>query len=312
MPAFITSMVLGGRIPWQLVLRFHWPKLLLVASIAAAVVTVDRGLGYAIRMSPTPFQIAGVAIAILLGFRNSAGYDRWWEGRKLWGGIVNASRALARQTATLPVANEGERDALKAAQRQLLERQLAWLAALRHRLRGQDPLPELRERLSPEDFERVATRRNQATGLLELNGEALVELSRRGWLTEERLAAMDRTLTELVSLQGGCERIKGTPLPAAYGYFTAKFVDAYSYALPLGLVEHLGVATVFAVLALAFMFLVLSTIGRLLEDPFTEFANALPLDAICRTIEIDLRQTLGDAPPDPIQPRPFYDVQVLH
>jgi ion channel-forming bestrophin family protein len=135
-------------------------------------------------------------------------------------------------------------------------------------------------------------------------GARLARAANEGLLTEERLRTVDQTLTELTALQGGCERIKSTPIPLAYGFFTRAFVRVYSCALPFGLVEHMGFATVLVVVALAFVFLVLETIGRLLEDPFTLSPNGLPLSAICRNIEINLRQQLGETDlPSPLQPQ---------
>ena len=109
----------------------------------------------------------------------------------------------------------------------------------------------------------------------------------------------DATLTELTALQGGCERIKRTPIPLAYRFFAQTFVRAFVLLLPFALVEQLGVFTIVASLLVAFVFLVLDRIGDIIQDPFTTNYNGLPLAAICRTIEVDLRRQLGetDVPP---------------
>jgi putative membrane protein len=122
-------------------------------------------------------------------------------------------------------------------------------------------------------------------------------------MSEERLARLDSTLTELANHQGGCERIRNTPLPVAYRFFTRAFVRGYCLLLPFGLLDTLGVATIFVVAAMAFVFLVVETVGGLLQDPFTRGVYGLPLSAMSRTIEIDLRSALGERDlPAPLAP----------
>lgn len=280
-------MVLADTVPWSNVLRLHRNMLLGVVAIGLAVALFDRVSGVAMPFSPVPFQIVGVALAILLGFRNNAAYDRWWEGRKIWGGIVNASRAFARQALTLI-------DAPPEVHRALVLRHVAWVEALRAQLRDEPVLDQIRGYLSEEDVAALADQRNVASALVHLQGRAVAGLARDGRLTEERLLAIDRTLTELHALQGMCERIKSTPLPTAYRFFTRQFVRGYCLMLPVGLVENHGLFTAVIVVLVSFVFLIAETIGRLLEDPFTTGIYGLPLRAIARNVEIDLRQRLGD------------------
>ncbi|HLM48694.1 MAG TPA: bestrophin family ion channel, partial [Myxococcaceae bacterium] len=90
-------MVIGEKLPWGFILRLHAPWLALMALVTAVAWGARELFGVRLHFTPAPFQIAGVALAIFLGFRNNSSYDRWWEGRKLWGGIVNQSRSLGRQ-----------------------------------------------------------------------------------------------------------------------------------------------------------------------------------------------------------------------
>jgi ion channel-forming bestrophin family protein len=293
-------MVIGTRLPWWNVIKMHAPILGVVAALAIAVSTVERVYGLRPPSAPLPFSVAGFALAIFLAFRNSASYERWWEGRKLWGGIVNASRALARQTITFVGGDEAVAAELR---RDVIYRHLAYVNALRCQLRAEDPLPALAPFLDDAERAALVGQKNVAAALLHANGARIADAAGRGALSEERLAAIDRSLVEIVNMQGGCERIKSTPLPAAYGFFTRTFVRVYCLVLPFGLVEHMGYATVLVVTALSFVLLVLETIGRLLEDPFTLAPNGLPLSAICRNIEINLRQQLGEADvPPALQP----------
>jgi putative membrane protein len=299
-------MVLSDTIPWRNVLRMHRPMLLSVLGIAVGLSLVDRLLSLELPFTPVPFQIVGVAIAFFLGFRNNAAYDRWWEGRKIWGGIVNASRAFARQALTLI-------DAPPEVHRTLVLRHVAWVEALRCQLRDQPALDAVRGYLSAEDQAALAGQKNVASALVHLQGAHVAALAREGRLSEERLVAVDRTLTELHALQGMCERIKSTPLPTAYRFFTRQFVRGYCLTLPVGLVENHGLVTVVVVLLVALVFLIAETIGRLLEEPFTTVSvYGLPLQTIARNIEIDLRQRLGDTDlPPPIAPERRADLDVL-
>jgi putative membrane protein len=275
-------MVVADHVPWRAVLRMHAWMLLTVAAITAALVVLDR-TGVARLSTPaTPFQIVGVALAILIGFRNSASYDRWWEARKLWGGIINHSRTFARQVVGY-VEPEFARP--------VVLRQVAWTHALAAQLRGAPALDAARPWLDAADAEALASARNVPNAILVLQARTLSRLG----LAEDRLARIDATLAELSNQQGGCERIRNTPLPVAYRFFTRAFVRGYCILLPFGLLESLGAATMIAVLVMAFIFLVVEAVGGLLQDPFGKGPYGLPLSAMSRTVEIDLRQSIGDA-----------------
>lgn len=305
-------MVIGEKLPWKLVFRLHAPWLLVTAAMTVATWVATRQFGLKVPFTPTPFQIAGVALAIFLGFRNNSAYDRWWEGRKLWGGIVNHSRAFGRQVLTMVVAAPEEQGELEAFRKRVLYRHMAWLQAVKQQLRALEVLEALKPFLAADELAQAGAQKNVAAWLIHRQGQELAEAARRGWLTDYRWEMIDRTLTELISLQGGCERIKSTPIPTAYRVFTHRFTRAYISFLPLGLLEHIQLAALPVLLALSLAFLVLETLGRLLEDPFTLSPNSLALNAICRTIEINLRQQLGETElPSPVTPELVANVPVL-
>jgi putative membrane protein len=273
-------MVVADHVPWRVVFLMHAGTLSAVTAVTGVLVVL-RAFEVRVSTPATPFQIVGVALAILIGFRNSAAYDRWWEARKLWGGIINGNRILARQVVS---ATEAERA------RPLVLRQVGWTCALAAQLRGEPALDAARPWLSEEDAAGLAAARNVPNAILLLQGRSLARLG----LPEERLARMDTTLAELSNQQGGCERIRNTPLPVAYRFFTRSFVRGYCLLLPFGLLESFGAATLVAVLIMAFVFLVVETVGGLLQDPFGNGPYGLPLSTMSRTVEIDLRQSLGD------------------
>ena len=305
-------MVIGDKLPWKVIFRLHAPWLLATAAMTGLAWVLTRVLTLKMPVTPVPFQIAGVALAIFLGFRNNSAYDRWWEARKLWGGIVNHSRVFGRQVLTLLVAPEADRAALAAFQQRMIYRHLAWLQALKQQLRGADVLTAVAPFLSEEERAAAPAQKNLAAWLSHLAGVDLAEAARRGWLTEFRLEMIDRTVTELLSMEGGCERIKSTPIPTAYRVFTHHFTRVYITILPLGLLEHVELAALPVLLGLSLAFLVLETLGRIMEDPFTLSPNALSLNAICRNIEINLRQQLGETTlPEPVATELVGKVPVL-
>ncbi len=293
-------MVIGDKIPWMPVLRLHLRMLLLVLFVASAVAVVHLVFAVKITIAPLPFSVVGVALSIFLAFRNNAAYDRYWEGRKLWGGLVNASRSFGRQVTTLLVAPPGEAAEARALQQALLYRQMAYVNALRALLRGDEVTGEQAPLLAEPERVAVAALENPPLAILQRHARDLATAAARGWLSDRRHLVIDATLTELTALQGGCERLKRTPIPAAYGFFARTFVRAFCVLLPLAMIEQLGVVTIAASLAVAFVFLVLDRIGDIIQDPFSTNFNGLPLSAICRTIEVDLRRQLGETEVPPL------------
>jgi len=285
-------MIVQDYLPWLRV----WPKLskrlwvLFFYDFSVALLYVFGGLHF-LAMSGVPVTILGSAIGVFLAFRTSSAYERWWEARILWGGLVNYSRTLVRQAVTLVrPANEATRDLPRA----LTMKQLAFVYALRCHLRGQCPFPELANVLPEAEVESLRKYRNVPAAILLKMGKDISFAYEEGALDSIRLAAMDDTLTQLANVQGACERIKNTPLPRQYDYFPRLLVTFFCLLLPLGLVEEFGLLTPVASTLVSFAFLVLESIGRDIETPFANTIHDTPMTALTRTIEIDLRQHLDD------------------
>lgn len=239
----------------------------------------------------------GTALAIFLGFRNNSAYERWWEARKLWGQLVNASRSFARQATNLigpdPAGEAGR--ASNDLAKELVYRQIAFVHALRFRLRRQDALDGLEGLIEHAELEELRRSHNPPNTLLQTQGERLGEALRRGRLEGFASRTLEVTLTDLSNVQGGCERIKNTPLPRNYLFFTRLFIVCFCVLLPLGLVESVGWWTVPLSVLLASVFSVLHHISELYEDPFENRPTDTPMTALSRTIEIDLREQLGES-----------------
>jgi putative membrane protein len=237
-----------------------------------------------------PLPLLGSAIALIVTFRNNAAYDRWWEARGLWGLITNNSRSFARGVVTLVD------DA--ALQTRLVHHQIAYVLALRCSLLRLSPWSAIESYVPRDGLGRLRTAANVPTAIQTAMGRSLARARQGGDLDSIGAAALDRTLTDLANAQGGLERIKKTPLPRQYNQFPQVFVGVYCLLLPVGLVHDLGYLTPIGSTVIGFMFLALDRIGRDLEDPFEGMLHDVPMQAITRTIEIDLLQSV-DVPTTP-------------
>lgn len=244
-----------------------------------------------------PLTIFGTALALFLGFRDNAAYARWWEGRVLWGQMINASRSLARAAlAFIDDATETGRE----IRRDIVVRQIAYVHALRTALRRQNDCPDLERLLSDDEVNLVKQRRNVPNAIHDGTGYLVAHARRSGEIDTIQQAQIEAVLVDISNAQGGMERIKNTPLPMQYRFFPALFTRVFCILLPIGLVETLGMATPVGSTMAGLMFLAILQIGEDLVDPFANSVHDVPLSAMCRTIEIDLLQALGEPAPEPL------------
>jgi putative membrane protein len=246
-----------------------------------------------------PLTLFGSALALFLGFRDSSAYQRWWEGRTLWGAMINASRSLARAANAFL---DDDRPGVIDLKRTIVLRQIAYVHALRCRLRQQDPAPDVLRLLSADEAEEGLGRQNPPNGLLDGTARRIAEAQRRGHLDTIQQAQLEQVLIDIANAQGGMERLKNTPLPSQYRFVPALFTRLFCVLLPIGLVETLGLATPVGSTVAGLMFLAILQIGDDLVDPFANDVHDVPLAAMCRTIEIDLLEAIGDSPPSPLEP----------
>ncbi len=268
-----------------------WRRLLLSLAISVVVTALhERFLrdSSILEVNMTPFQVSGLALGIFLGFRNNTSYDRFWEGRKLWGRVVNASRTLTRQILTLA------RTADPAFHKENVHRLVAYVHALRLHLRRRTDLSELAPFLSADELAALEHESNRPIAILQRLGERFRDAYDEGHIDAMHLPVLEASLTELAGVQGGCERIQTTPIPFSYNVLLHRIVAVYCLTLPFGLVATTGMLTPFVVLLVSYAFFGLDAVGDEIEDPFGEDVNDLPLGAITRTIEINIRQRIGD------------------
>ena len=283
---------------------------LLVNTLIAIVVTLTHGdlFTHKITLTTIPFTLIGLPIAIFLGFRNTAAYDRYWEGRKLWGEILLRSRNLARQCTSLlaypqPVQASSGLDDVRV---RMVYRCVAYAHALRHYLRGSSAGDDTRRFLLPAESQKMGASSNPPDYLMLRMGADLQQCLQEGRIDPCLAASIDATVSAIAGAGAACERIKSTPIPFSYTLLLHRTAYMYCFLLPFGLVDSIGFMTPLVVAIVTYTFFALDALGDEIEEPFGLEPNDLPLDAICRSLEINLRESLDDTDiPPPLVPVDF-------
>lgn len=257
-------------------------------------------VGPDMRALELPLSLFGSALALFIGFAVNAAYARWWEARQLWGQVVNASRNVARQVLTLCDPSGTGPD--EGVPRAIVRAQIAYAHVLRTALRGQ-PLPPEAARYLPADMtDALAGATNKPNAILTDIAWLVARARRLGRLDSFSQVRIETTLVDIANAQGGMERIKNTPLPSQYRFFPSLFARLFCIILPFAVVQNLGIYTPAGSALVGLMLLMAVQIGRDLMDPFANDIYDVPMTALCRTIEIDLLQMMGEPAPEKIQP----------
>lgn len=291
----------------------YWPRIfkqiggLLVTFVLLSVVALlverhGRLLRY-ITIPEMAVTVLGAALSILLAFRTNSAYARWWEARTLWGALVNNSRSIARQAISFSRSGNEERPAAKLFSRTFVYRQIAFVHALRCALRKEPPWHEIQSFLDAQGLEALKTAQSVPAAILQEMGNQLTEAAEQQTISEIELHRIDQTLSDLSNVLGACERIKNTPLPRQYDYYPELLIKVYCTVLPFIIVDEVGLLTPVITIVVGSAFLILNRIGKSLEDPFENTPYDVPMTALSRTIEINLRQALGEREvPPPVTP----------
>jgi putative membrane protein len=315
---------------FPLAAALFWTKEVLILAplwAVAIVLAYEVGEQRWIGLPALPVSILGTAVSFYLGFKGNAAYGRLWEARQIWGGIVNTSRAFAVHVRDLVRALPGEEaEGVRAVHREVVYRHLAWLNALRTVLRRKrswehnlafndhyrgvfgtlDNGPEvLARRLAPylaePELGWVMARQNQPTQLLGQQSRQISALREAGRFDEFTHLALMRLVETLYEHQGKCERLKNFPLPRQYTTANHWFVLIFIAVVPLALVPAFAgqsggqVWMVVPVsLMISWVFYLWDVVLDFSENPFEGLINDIPMDGMCRGIEIDLRELLGE------------------
>ncbi|WP_212002787.1 bestrophin family protein [Chitinophaga sp. HK235] len=228
--------------------------------------------------------LLGFVISLLLVFRTNTAYDRWWEGRRQWGTLVNSSRNLAiKIQAMLPSSNKEAREFFR-----IMIPNYAF--SLKNHLR-KTYKPEEMEAL-PGDHEPVDLSKHVPNQLASRIQHKTMELHRQGELSGDQLIILNNELQSLTEVCGACERIKSTPIPFSYSVFIKKFIFFYIMTMPFGYVFSLGYLIIPMVVFIFFVLASLELIAEEIEDPFGLDANDLPTDTICNNIRLHVGELL--------------------
>lgn len=273
-----------------------WPQLTFITATATLVTVMYEPWGLAqYTLTTIPFSLMGLALSIFLGFRNNACYDRWWEARKMWGGLINTTRSLARQTLTL-IEPGADRQAL-------IHQIIGYTYALKSHLRTEVKLDAVVSWFPQSMAAHFEQSTNVPVAILQHMGDSYRSAWKDGRIEPYHLPVLEASLTALTDIQGKCERIKNTPVPLSYTMLTHRLVAIYCLALPFGIVTEIGTLTPLVVAIISYAFLGLDSVGTQLEDPFELDPNDLPLAALARTIERNLLERIDlEDLPGPIKP----------
>ncbi|MBE9155742.1 hypothetical protein IQ265_02690 [Nodosilinea sp. LEGE 06152] len=237
--------------------------------------------------------VPSLVLGLLLVFRTNTSYERFWEGRKLWGSVVNLTRNLARQMwVAIETPQPGDYEAKMAVVRQLP----AFAIAMKLHLRGEAPDAELASLLTVDQFAKLRQMNNPPLEIAFWVADYLQTQQCRGTLNPYQLTYCLETLDDLVDALGGCERILKTPMPVAYSIHLKQLLMLYCLALPFQMVDSVGWGTPLLVGLISFAVFGIEEIGIEIENPFGHDANDLPLDAICRTMQQNIEDLISLVP----------------
>ena len=295
-------MLIEGRIPIRYIFNKVKVELVYVLIVSAVVLLLTEEFKHQIPEMPLTIPtFIGTAISILLSFKLNQSYDRWWEARKVWGALVNDSRSLVIQLQTFVAESH------QHIVRKLSLRQIAWCYCLGQSLRGLDPLGGIQEFLSPEEIVALKAHNNKALAMLQFHGMDVKTLREQGHMELFAQVQIDDTLVRLCDSQGKAERIKATVFPVTYRLFLHSIIYLFVITLSISLKNVAGYLEIPLLLLLSSAFFLLERSATHMQDPFENRPTDTAVTAIARTIEINIRQLLGERDiPAPLKPEGFY------
>lgn len=276
---------------FKLIFQFHksdtfrilFPNMLLLGALTGGLVYFESYHGITFKSSTIFHQILGFVLSMLLVFRINSAYDRWWEGRKQWGSLVNNSRNLmVKIDSILPEQNKKDKLYLK----NLL---IAFVFTLKDHLKDNKEFKEVVsfEGFSKEEFDKRTHKPNYIAGLIMKHMELL---RKQGLISEEKLLFLNAELQSLLDITGACERIKNTPIPFSYSMFLKKIIFIYVITMPIAFSIDFKYWAIPIVMFIFYAFASIELISEEVEDPFGDDANDLPTQDIAERIKNNLNE----------------------
>ncbi|QJW90325.1 hypothetical protein HNV11_13540 [Spirosoma taeanense] len=243
----------------------------------------------------------GTAISILLSFKMNQSYDRWWEARKVWGAIVNDSRSFVIQLQTFLDTDD------TAIIRKLAYRQIAWCYCLGQSLRGLNPIEGIEGLIPANDLIEIQKHTNKPLALLQLHAQDIKALRLTDTIDVFRQVQLDNTLVRFCDSMGKAERINSTIFPSTYRHFLYFIIYLFVVTLSISLRNVQMIFEIPLLLVISAAFFLIEKSAYHLQDPFRNRPSDVSVTAIARTIDINLRQLVGDQDvPEPVKPNEFY------
>lgn len=266
--------------------RTLMPVMLVLGVVVAAFCYVEMELAnLAFTSTVTMHSLLGFVISMLLVFRTNTAYERWWEGRKQWGALVNVSRNLAIRISQIVPKEE---IVLRQYFRVLIT---DYVLVLKEHLRSRSHRDEL-EKHQDLDLDAMMQKSHLPNAMAERLYEAVFKLRKDGRISEQQLITLDGMVNQFTDITGACERIRKTPIPYSYSAFIKKFIFIYVISLPFGIITDFGYATILVTVTVFYVLASLELIAEEIEDPFGTDTNDLPTDDIARTIQTNLKEIL--------------------
>ncbi|SHK65617.1 putative membrane protein [Reichenbachiella agariperforans] len=279
-------MLVRYRIPLKYFIRFAYVDAIVVLLVSIGVFFTIRKIDFPIIPINIP-AFMGTAISLLLGFKLSQSYDRWWEARKIWGAIVNDSRTLTMQL--LNYHTDGKCEITE----RMAMRQAGWSHSLGQSLRGLSPLGKLDEFISAEELARISEHSNIPLALLNEQSADLKRIFRDGKVNEYQQIQIDKTLVRLCESMGRAERIKNTVFPTTYRLFLHLFIYLFITLLAVALAEVDRLWEIPLLVLISLPFFLLEKTALYLQDPFENRPTDVSVSAIAHTIELNIKQLLS-------------------
>lgn len=257
------------------------------------IISILYNLGLPVYHTVLGGVVPSLVLGLLLVFRTNTAYERFWEGRKLWGNLVNTTRNLARQIWGIVAEPEPEDKENKKAALYLL---VAFAVTTKLHLRGESVNSELEELMQPSRYLKLKTMNNPPLEVAFWIGDYLQEQYHRNCVNTYQVNGMQELLNSMVDVLGACERILRTPIPLAYAIHLKQLLLIYCLLVPFQLVKDLNWWTGPVVALISFTLFGIEQIGIEIENPFGHDPNDLPLDTICSTMRRNIEDLMTLTP----------------
>jgi len=296
-------MLIDKRLPFSYIFFKVKYEMLIVFALGIIIhFLTEKFFTYLPAMPLTIATFLGTAISVLLSFKMSQSYDRWWEARKVWGAIVNDSRSFVLQLQAFITG-----DNAPAEIKVMAYRQIAWCYSLGQALRGLPPLENCDTFLSDTDMEALKHHSNKHLGILQLNVLQVKEIHKKGAISDYLHAQINTTCVKFSDSMGMAERINNTVFPTTYRLYLHFTIYLFVIILSVGLKNVMLAYEIPLLMIVSLVFFLLEKTAYHMQDPFRNRPTDTSMTQIARTIEINIKQLLNEKDvPEPLKPESYY------